>query len=44
MSVMTHRLVLELGCVNAGYHLKARSRLGEAEADLVLPFTNLTAD
>jgi len=41
MTAMDHKLTLELDRVGDRYHLKARSRLGEAEAELVLPFSEV---
>ncbi|MBM3188853.1 MAG: tetratricopeptide repeat protein [Chloroflexi bacterium] len=39
--MMNHKLILALSCVDNRYHLQARSRLGEAEADLALPFSEV---
>ena len=39
MTAMDHKLALEFSRVADAYHLKVSSRLGEAEADLVLPFS-----
>ena len=38
---MSHKLTLEFSQVADGYHLKASSQMGEAEADLVLPFSEV---
>ncbi len=38
---MTHKLTLEFSRVADGYHLKANSQMGEAEADLALPFSEV---
>ena len=38
---MSHKLTLEFGRVADGYHLRASSQMGEAEADLVLPFSEV---
>jgi hypothetical protein len=38
---MDHKLTLEFSRVADGYHLKANSQMGEAEADLALPFSEV---